>query len=211
MCVIAFSRVRDPGVMIEGFSGGAHCCQVPVIYIFNSAQSRYVKVTDLSPDHPKNTYVIDDNEGLIPKVAGNRVVLTTGDDRFSYAFGCYACSETPLVLYAVGPDGLIDVTSQHPALIESHARFLWQRALAAVRAENVASGTSPAPFGFLAPWVADECDIGRGRSAFPKLEQLGREGKLSTAMYHKSTLNHGSFLLDLRSFLLSDGYCTGQI
>ena len=49
MCVIAFQPEVDPGVMIEGFTGGAHCCETPVIYLFNHAENRYVKVVDMSP------------------------------------------------------------------------------------------------------------------------------------------------------------------
>lgn len=211
LCVIAFQRTQHPGVMIEGFTGGAHCCEVPVIYLYNGPNSGYVKVVDMSPNHPKNSYVFDANQGFIPEVVGNEVLLTTGDDRFSYAFGCYACSATPLVLYAAGPYGLTDVTSQHSALVVLHAQSLLQRGLSAVRAETAVSTNIPAPFGVLAPWVADECEIGRGASAFSTIEKLSREGKLSNALYYKASLNHGSFVLDLRSLLLRDAYCTGQI
>ena len=211
MCVIAFQPEQHPGVMIEGFTGGAHCCEVPVIYRFDATHDRYVKVVDMSPKHPKNSYVFDANEGFIPEVVGNVVLLTTGDDGFSYAFGCYACSATPLLLYSVDPDGLADVSSKYPALIAAHAHTLLQRAMAAVRAESAVETNIPAPFGLLAPWVADECEIGRGASAFATIERLAHEGKLSNALYYKATLDRGSFVLNLRSFLLSDAYCTGQI
>ena len=212
LCVIAFQREQHPGVMIEGFSGGAHCCEAPVVYVFNVQENRYVKVVDLSPNHLKDSYVFNANEGLVPMVAGSQVLLTTGDDSFSYAFGCYACSETPLVLYAVDPDGLFDVSSKHPALIAVHARSLLKSALAAVKDETATTQSFPAPFGFLAPWVADECEIGHGASAFSEVEELAHEGKLSNSLYYQATTKRsGSFVLDLRSFLLSDGYCTGQI
>jgi hypothetical protein len=211
MCVIAFQREQYPSVMTEGFTGGAHCCEVPVIYLFDRVHDRYDKLVDLSPTHPKYSYLIDANEGFIPKVVGHHVLITTGDDRFSYAFGCYACSATPLVLYSVDPFRLTDVTSQHPSLVAAHARTLLASALVAVKAETSSVSTSPAPFGLLAPWVADECAIGRGARAFTRIEQLQRQGKLSNALYHQATQNHRSFVLDLLSFLLSDGYCTGQI
>ncbi len=211
MCVIAFQREQEPGVMVEGFTGGAHCCEVPVIYVFDRAKNRYDKVVDLSPNHPKNSYVIDANEGFVPKVVGQHVLLVTGDDRFSYAFGCYACSATPIVLYAVSPYGMGDVTSQHPSLVVAHAQALWTSALQGLRAESASVQSTPSPFGFLAPWVADECEIGLGARAWKTIERLQSQGKLSDALYHQDTLNKGSFVLYLRSFLLMHPYCTGQI
>jgi hypothetical protein len=209
LCVIAFTPVQHPGVMIEGFTGGAHCCQVPVIYLFNSAQNRYVKVVDMSPYHYVYSSPFDSNQGFIPMVTGKKVLLKTGDDRFAYAFGCYACSAVPLALYSVDVFGLADATMQHRSIVAADAQSLLK---VAEKATTTESSSQPySPFGFLAPWVADECSLGRGAKAWPTLELLQREGKLSDALYHQETQNHGSFLLDLRSFLLSDGYCTGQI
>jgi len=98
MCVIAFQREQDPGVMVEGFTGGAHCCEVPVIYLFDHGDNRYVKVLDMSPNHYQDPHAFDDNEGFIPTVVGRHVLLQTGDDQFAYAFvvtparNCHSCS-----------------------------------------------------------------------------------------------------------------------
>jgi hypothetical protein len=103
MCVIAFQRERHPGVMIEGFTGGAHCCEVPVIYLFNHAENRYVKVVDMSPNDYKDPHAFDDNGGFIPKVVGHQVLLQTGDDAFAYAFALLRVFEVlPIVLDSVG-------------------------------------------------------------------------------------------------------------
>ena len=67
MCVIAFQPEVDPGVMIEGFTGGAHCCETPVIYLFNHAENRYVKVVDMSPIDFENPHAFDTNGGLHPE------------------------------------------------------------------------------------------------------------------------------------------------
>jgi len=137
---------------------------VPVIYLFDHGDNRYVKVLDMSPNHYQDPHAFDDNEGFIPTVVGRHVLLQTGDDQFAYAFGCYACSELPLVLDAVSPGGLTDVTPQYPALVAANARAIWKNALDAVRAESGAGPSNiPAPFGFLAPWVADECTLGAGQ------------------------------------------------
>jgi hypothetical protein len=212
MCIIAFQREKHPGVMVEGFTGGAHCCEVPVIYLFDRAQNRYVKVVDMSPNNYVNPHAFDDNAGFIPKVAGHQVLLTTGDGQFNYAFACYACEVLPIVLDSVGPDGLTDVTPQHRSLVVADARATWKYVLGSVKAETaVVPRTIPLPFGFLAPWVADECVLGRGASAWSAVLQLQREDKLSNALYHQYATDHGSFVADLHSFLLRNDYCTGQI
>jgi hypothetical protein len=210
MCVIAFERETHPGVMVEGFTGGAHCCEVPVIYLFDRTANRYVKVVDMSPKNYHDPHAFDDNEGFIPKVVGDQVLLTTGDGQFNYAFACYACEVLPVVLDSVGTSGLTDVTPQHPSLVAADARAAWGYALTALRAEGP-NDQIPPPFGYLAPWVADECTLGRGAAAWTKIEQLQQEGKLSNALYQAFAPNHGSFVANLRSFLLRTDYCTGQI
>jgi hypothetical protein len=212
MCVIAFQPEKYPGVMVEGFTNGAHCCEVPVIYLFDRTENRYVKVVDMSPNNDRDPHAFDDNEGFIPKVVGNQVLLTTGDGRFNYAFGCYACEVLPIVLDSVGTGGLTDVTAQHPSLVAANARATWKYVLGSVKAETAkVPRFIPLPFGFVAPWVADECVLGRGASAWSAVLRLQREGKLSDALYHEYATNHASFVANLHSFLLRDDYCTGQI
>lgn len=211
LCVIAFNREHTPGVMVDGYTGGAHCCEAPVIYLFNRGSSRYDKVVDMSPIDFENAHAFDPNEGFLPLVVGSHVLLKTDDGSFDYAFGCYACSEAPIVLDSVGLDGLTDVTGQHPTIVAADAGAIWKNAQRALAAETPALQSSVGPFGFLAPWVADECALGRGAMAWSTIESLNREGKLSNARYHLFATNHGSFVASLKAFLLRDDYCTGQI
>jgi len=203
MCVIAFQPERHPGVMIEGFSGGAHCCEAPVVYLFH--HNHYVKAVDMSPNNYKDHLAFDHNQGFTPMVVGKRVLLRTGDDQFSYAFACYACSAGPIVLDAVGPNGLVDVTLQHPSLVAADARSLWKSAHKAAGLNGAGS------FGILPAWVADECALGRGATAWSTIEHLSNTGVLSDGLYHQETFNHGSYLPSLKAFLLRHDYCIGQI
>ncbi len=207
MCVIAFSRGRYPGVMIEGWSGGANCCQIPVIYLFDRSQDRYAKVVDMSPNSYKDPHAYFDAEGFIPKVAGNQVLLATADGQFDYAFACGGCSAEPIVFDAVDAGGLTDVTLQHPSLVAANARALWSYVEKSI--QHPAEAYSR--FGFVAPWVADECAIGRGATAWTTVERLRRQGLLSDALYHEYALDHGSYVSSLHAFLLRHDYCVGQI
>jgi len=211
LCVIAFNRERNPGVMVEGYTGGAHCCEAPVIYLFNRGAGRYDKVVDMSPIDFEDAHAFDANEGFLPVVVGDHVLLRTDDGSFDYAFGCYACSEAPIVLDSVRLNGLTDVTGQHPSIVTADADGIWRNAQRALAEETPALQSSIGPFGFLAPWVADECVLGRGATAWSTIVSLNREGKLSDARYHLFAMNHGSFVATLHTFLLRDDYCTGQI
>jgi hypothetical protein len=211
LCVIAFRSERHPGVMIEGFTGGAHCCEQPVIYLYDRSDSRYDNVVDMSPIDFQNPHAYDANGGFNPAVVGKRVLLKTRDDQFDYVFGCYACGLDPVVLDSVGLDGLTNVTGQHPLAVRADARAIWKYAVRALAAEKDPLQRTPAPFALLAPWVADECTLGRGASAWSTIERLHREGKLSDAYYAQETLNHGSFVAALHTFLLHNDYCIGQI
>jgi hypothetical protein len=205
MCVIAFHRERFPSVMIQGFSGGAHCCDVPVIYAYDDTEKRYVTLVDMSPDHYMDPHAFDPNQGFTPVLAGTQVLLKTGDGRFDYAFDCFACSATPIVLDAVVGDGLTDVTLQHPARVVADARSIWKSA------QTQAAQFGAGAFGLLPAWVADECALGRGATAWTTIQDLAKAGKLSDELFYEETLNRGSYVARLRSFLLRNDYCTGQI
>ena len=75
MCVIAFQRTQHPGVMIEGFTGGAHCCEVPVIYLYNGPNRGYVKVVDMSPYPLQGCARLRPQWRLHPEGRGNQVLL----------------------------------------------------------------------------------------------------------------------------------------
>ncbi len=211
LCVIAYHREQHPGVMMVGYTGGAHCCEAPVVYVFDRGLDRYDKVVDMSPIDFENSHAFDPNQGFLPMVVGSHVLLRTDDGTFDYAFGCYACSEAPIVLDSVGSDGLTDVTGLHRSIVAADAGAIWKNAARALAAETPTLQSSIGPFGFLAPWVADECVLGRGATAWSKIESLNRQGKLSNARYHLLATNHGSFVVSLHRFLLRDDYCTGQI
>jgi hypothetical protein len=197
LCVIAFQREQHPGVMAEGFTGGAHCCEAPVIYLFNQAHDRYDKVVDMTPIDFENPHAFDPNGGFIPIVAKNHVLLKTSDGDFAYVFDCYACSATPIVIDSVGLGGLTDVTLQHSSLVTTDARGIWK----AVQLAMSRTASRSSAVGLLPAWVADECALDRGAAAWSTIVGFERKGELIGAAY----------IAHLRSFLLQHDYCTGEI
>jgi len=87
MCVIAFQREPDPGVMVEGFTGSALLRSAGDLPL-RPRHNRYVKVLDMiriTIDPQRSTT----NEGVIPTVVGRHVPPDGTSVR--YAFRCYAC------------------------------------------------------------------------------------------------------------------------
>lgn len=217
LCVIQFSRSGPPSVLVEGYSGGAHCCYEPVLYSVdssNSSSARYQKVIDWSPLNYKSSLKFDNNGGYRPTIAGDQVLLRTEDDAFAYTFGCFACTPMPIRLDALHDGRLLDVTARYPGRVTREATELWRQVQSQVALERRTSAAQRvAPFGVLAAWVADECVVGHGVSAWSQLRQLNDDGLLSNAIYYRDTLikPKGTFSSSLRQFLLRHGYCAGQL
>ena len=208
ICVIRFAHASHPVVMVEGFSGGAHCCMVPVIYSYDRSHSTYAKVLDMSRARFTSAMKFDPNEGYVARTVGGAVVLETGDGVFPYYFGCYACTPAPVHLEALRGHALVDVTAPHPAFVGADARQLWRSVVSEENGAHRYYGL----FGSLAAWTAEECTIGRGTSAWTRVQRLARRGVLRDQNYYRGTFaTTGSFVPTLRAFLLRNGYCRGQL
>jgi hypothetical protein len=208
ICVIRFKSESHPAVMVEGFSGGAHCCMVPVLYSFDATTSTYAKVLDMSAAKFTGAMKFDPNDGYVAKTVGGQVVLETGDGVFPYYFGCYACTPAPIHLEVLRGPRLVDVTGEHPQFVEANAHQLW---ISVVSEENGADGYYGL-FGSLAAWTAEQCTIGRGASAWSQVRVLESKGVLSDQHYYQGTfMTRGSFVPTLKAFLMKNGYCRGQI
>jgi hypothetical protein len=208
LCLVRFHQGSVPDVIMEGFSGGAHCCQQPVFYAFDGSHRRYDKVVDLTA--PKSTLGVawDDNGGFEPMKVGDQILLRTEDDHFAYAFGCFACTPMPIQLDSFGDSGLTNVTGQHPLIIGREAAQLKGLSLSQA-ADEKRTGTGP--FGPLAAFVADECALGRGAEAWTTVRDLQKTGKLDNELFYANTLTTGSFVAKLQTFLVKGEYCVGQI
>lgn len=212
LCLVRFHQGAVPDVIMEGFTGGAHCCQQPVFYAFDGLHSRYDKVVDLTAATSALRVAWDANGGFAPMRVGGQILLRTEADHFAYAFGCYACTPMPIQLDTFGAGGLRDVTGQHPLLVAKEAAQLRKLAVAQANAASSNQFVGSGPFGPLAAYVADSCVLGRGDAAWKVVARLQRQGKLPTQLFRTETaFPRGSFATNLRTFLLKDEYCVGQI
>ena len=143
-----------PEVYFHSYSGGAHCC-VHVIVV-TEVDGRWTPVTIGDFDGDANLLDDPNGDGLAE--------IVTIDNRFLYAFDCYACSAAPLVMWTVR-SGVAHDISDDPSFRDAHRDWL------AVLEETVEPERRWTSAGFLAGWVAAKARIGEGREAFEAVVQ----------------------------------------
>jgi hypothetical protein len=169
---------KEPEVVADFFTGGAHCCTYSLIYRYDSKAKQYKKVRQ---EWGNGGYRFKDldRDGL-PE-------FESRDDRFAYAFTSYATSGYPLQIWQYRQGKMIDVTRRYPKLIYAHAFELWQTFLSA--RNEVDNGK-----GFLSAYLADKYMLGQGEDGWQKVKQA----------YKASDRN--KYFADLRKFLRETGY-----
>lgn len=139
-----------PEVAFSSFTGGAHCCTA-------------VKVARLGDDGRWGVADLglwDGDGGSFSDLDGDGVAeFSSRDNRFLYTFDCYACSETPLIIFSVVGGRPKDVSAE-PRFVDAHRG--WLRDMEAQLAEN---GGEKSP-GWWAGWVAAKARVGEGKEAW---------------------------------------------
>jgi hypothetical protein len=141
----------EPEIVVDFWTGGAHCCVWSRIYRWDGAT--YASAVHWWGD---TGYEIDDLSG------GPSFV--TGDDRFAYAFSSYAGSAFPLQVWALAGSRLVNVTSRYRPLIRRDDAELWREYASARKDHGELRGV-------LAAWLADECRLGRGKRSLAWLRR----------------------------------------
>lgn len=191
-------RVRDldrdgePEVLVDFYSGGAHCCFYTDVYRY-VARSRTYRPTvgywgDLSPK-------------LVDLGLDGRPEFRTGDDRFAYAFASFAASAFPIRILRFDQGRFVDVTRRFPKLVRRDAAELYALYRSQLRSPSYDVR------GILAAWLADQYSLGRGRAGWRVLERAERRGELGR---RPDTWPVGkAYLRELRAFLRRTGYIRG--
>lgn len=174
---------KEPEVILDFYTGGAHCCTYSLIYRSDSAKSQY---TNLKHPWGNVGYMLGDlNKDGLPE-------FNSGDDRFAAKFTAYAGSRFPVQIWQYRQGKMSDVTRQYPQQIYSHAYQLWQE-LQQQRKNGIdAEGWNVK--GILAAYVADKYLLGQGEDGWQRVRQVYR---LS---------NRDQFFSDLGNFLKQTGY-----
>ena len=178
----------EPEVILDTYTGGAHCCSVSVIF-------RRVGVTYLHSvawwGNPGYRLVDLDRDG--------RPELRTADDTFGYLFTSWASSGEPVRLFHYASGRLTDVTRDFPKAIQADADRYWQAA------QEQLARRDGEPRGLLAAWAADLANLGKVREAFAQLDALAAAGKLGDSE-GMGTAAGADYSRALRAHLRSQGY-----
>jgi hypothetical protein len=157
-------RKGEPEVIVDLFTGGAHCCTYSLIYGYSTATGGYVR---LKHEWGNVGYLLRDLDG------DGVFEFDSGDDNFAYAFTSYAESRFPPQIWRYRGGRLIDVTRRFPKLVRRDARRI-VRALPGYRRQHLDLR------GFLAAYQADNYLLGRRQAArgWKQLRAMARKGQI---------------------------------
>ena len=187
-------------VIVQNYSGGAHCCTNTTIHRWNGTQFTTVETGFL--DGLGVTLDDLDNNG--------QTELLLADQAFLYRFGSYIESFPPEVILTYQAGELIDITHQFPERIQAQAQTV-QETFLAVRAEHDFRSNA-----MLASYVALSSQVGELDAAWQfMLDNHDPDTGWGMSIYDETgevVGTHPDFPTALRLFLIETGYLseTGQ-
>ncbi|HEY1221974.1 MAG TPA: hypothetical protein VGE75_00580 [Acidimicrobiales bacterium] len=188
--VVRLGAGATPDVVLDLYSGGAHCCSIEQVFSFG-ATSKKVR---------KSEYNFGDPGARLEKIGPRGATyFVSADDAFAYAFTDFAASGLPIKILAFADGSFHDVTRQFPALIARDATQ-WLRAFKAQ-----ASSRYQDSVGVAAAWAADEDMLGHRGAVKSFLAEQLKAGHLNSALSPIEP-SGARFVTALQSFLRKYGY-----
>jgi hypothetical protein len=175
----------EPEVIVEIYSGGAHCCRSTVIVSRGPGGYRAYKHgwADVG-------YRGQWRQGVY--------YFLSADPSFAYAFTSFAASGYPAQAWTLSLAGrLRDVTRNRLDYVRGNATRLWQWY------QRTARDGSGSVRGFLAAWCADQYLLDQGAKCEDELERASDMGWLQSS-YDDTSVS--SYITKLRRFLRERGY-----
>lgn len=173
----------EPEVILDLYTGGAHCCTVSNIYRYLPDQNTYQASTKDWRDYSYRRESL--NGDAVPE-------FVSADPRFAYQFTSFAGSGVPVQIWNYRAGRWTDVTRQYPARIYNDA-FRWWQSFERVRRENP-NHEALEVRGVLAAYMADKYLLGQEEDGWRRLRQVYRYS------------DREQYFGELRSFLRETGY-----
>jgi hypothetical protein len=188
--VIDLNDTGQPNVVLDLYTGGAHCCSVAQVFTFDPGTMTYAK-TERNFGDPGERIEDLNHDG--------HHEFVTADDAFAYAFTDFAASGLPLQILTFMGSRFQDVTDSYPALVRKDAAF-WLKAFKHMARQHYADSV-----GVIAAWAADEYRLGHSVTANRYLSQQARAGHLRSALAPVEPQGR-RFVAALQRFLRRHGY-----
>lgn len=177
----------EPEVLLDLYTGGAHCCFYTAF--FRYANGEYVRRVH---SWGNETYRLRDLGG------DGRPELVTYDDRFNYAFSCFACSAVPVLILRYEQGRLVNVTRRFPQLVRADAARIWRYYRSAVRRRS-------SPDGLLPAYLADQYLLGHGKAGWARVRRAVNRRDWPSRVDARWK-NRARYLGAVRRFLVRTGY-----
>ncbi|MBV8432137.1 MAG: hypothetical protein JO244_13300, partial [Solirubrobacterales bacterium] len=164
--VLDLEHTGQPDVLLDLFSGGAHCCSIEQVFSFDPGTMTYVKTErDFG----------DPGEEIVDLGHNGRYEFLTADDSFAYEFTDFAASGLPIQILTFANRRFTDVTRSYPRLVAKDAAR-WRRVFRSLGHDHYADSV-----GVAAAWAADEALLGHVRLVNRFLASQARAGHLNAA------------------------------
>ncbi|HWF72825.1 MAG TPA: hypothetical protein VG186_05750 [Solirubrobacteraceae bacterium] len=173
----------EPDVVLDLYTGGAHCCTVEQVFSFDPATGSYVR-----SEH----YFGNPGERIVDLGHDGRLEFLTADNAFAYAFTDFAASGLPIEILTFAHGSFVNVTHQYPKLIAKDAASF-------LKAFNRDHSDGD---GLIAAWAADEDSLGHRALVANVLARELKAGDLHGLNYRSGE----KFLAALGKFLRKYGY-----
>jgi len=183
-------RDSEPEVLLDLYTGGAHCCEFTEIRRF----------LPQGPAYARSVHEWGNVGYRLRDIGGDGLVeLVSADDRFAFAFTSYADSGFPIRIWRFDDGRLRDLTRRFRREVGRDARR-WQRAYRrSLRQRQDVRGV-------LAAYVADQYLLGRPSRGWAVIRRAHRRGRLRDPYGSDSPPSGRRYIRALRRFLRRTGY-----
>jgi hypothetical protein len=151
----------EPEVLVDLYTGGAHCCSITLILRYDRGRYRATL-----------GYWGNFGSELVDLDGDRRPEFAAYDERFVYTFAAYVFSAAPVQIWDYRQGKLVDVTRRFPKLVRADAASHWKRYLSE-RGEKETDVRS-----VVAAYVADQYLLGNPSEAKRALDLALKRGDL---------------------------------
>ena len=181
--VLDLEHDGQPDVVLDLYTGGAHCCSAEQIFSFDPGTETFVLTQHDFGDPGEKIEDLGHN---------GRYEFLTADDRFAYAFTDFADSGLPIEILTFADRRFTNVTRKYPKLIAKNAAMY----LNDFKHDHVDGD------GLIAAWAADEDNLGHTALVSSTLAKELKANDLHGLNYSSGK----KFVKALNKLLRKDGY-----